>query len=335
MSRPLRIEFPGAVYHVMARGVARMRVFDDDTDYLTFLRLLGDLVSDAVLSVYCFCLMPNHPHILCETPRGELGRWMQRLLGRYGVHYNVRHGRVGHVWQARYRAILVDSGSYLLDCSRYIHLNPCAKKGLVSAPELWPWSSYANYVGGTVVVPWVSTEVILSEFNGAEHYREYVQAGLGKNLVSPFKLATAGLAYGGEEFVARIREMEKARKHRLDVCGRRALLSSEPSASADLIRALVNEQFADCSPCKRLQMLGYVLHRFTWLKNATIAGILNRTPAAVTLARGRIAERVSNDEGLRDRLAKIEQQLRSAGSPDPAKKARAAGTVAELLDFRF
>lgn len=334
MSRPLRIEFPGAVYHVMARGVARMRTFDDETDYLTFLNLLGDLVADGVLIVYCFCLMPNHPHILCETPRGGLGRWMQRLLGPYGWHYNVRHRRVGHLWQARYRAILVDSGSYLLDCSRYIHLNPCANQGLVSSPELWPWSSYANYVGGIVVAPWVSTELILSEFGGAEQYRDYVMVGLKQKVVSPFELAAGGLAYGGEAFVARIREIEKARQHRSEVGGRRALLRSELRASSDLIRALVAGRFADYSPCKRGQMLGYVLHRFTWMKNAEIAELLNRTPAAVTMARARIAKRVSGDEELRQRLDEIEQQLRYVASPLPPQEAQKSDTV-PVLDFKF
>lgn len=314
MSRPLRIEFPGAVYHVMARGVGRMRVFDDDTDYLKFLSLLGDLVSNRALIVYCFCLIPNHPHILCETPRGDLGRWMQALFGPYGSHYNIRHGRVGHVWQARYRAILIDTGSYLLDCSRYIHLNPCAGAGLVSAPELWPWSSYANYVGGTVVAPWVNTELILGEFGGPEQYREYVMAGLKQKLVDPFKVSAGGLAYGGEEFVARIREMEKARRHRSEVSGRRALLRSEPRASSDLIQALVGDRFADCSPCKRRQMLGYILHRFTWMKNSDIAQLLNRTPAAVTMARARIASRLPGDEELAHRVAEIERQLRSAAN---------------------
>jgi len=334
MSRPLRIEFPGAIYHVMARGVGRMRVFDDETDYLKFLGLLGDLVSDGALIVYCFCLIPNHPHMLCETPRGGLGRWMQLLFGPYGCHYNVRHSRVGHVWQARYRAILVDSGSYLLDCSRYIHLNPCANRGLVSAPELWPWSSYANYVGGTVVAPWVSTELILSEFGGPEQYRDYVMAGLKRKLISPFELAAGGLAYGGEEFVARIREMEKARRHRSEVSGRRALLRSEPRASVDLIEGLVSERFGDYSPCKRRQMLGYVLHRFTWMKNSEIAELLNRTPAAVTMARARIAKRLPGDEDLGRRVAEIEQRLRSVVNqvlPEKGEKVEARS----VLNFKL
>lgn len=177
--------------------------------------------------------------------------------------------------------------------------------------------------------------MILSEFGAREHYRDYVMAGLKRKLVSPFELAAGGRAYGGEEFVARVREMEKARRHRSEVSGRRALLRSEPRASTDLVEALVNERFADYSPCKRRQMLGYVLHRFTWMKNSEIAKVLNRTPAAVTLARARIAKRLPGDEELGRRLAEIEERLRSSvvkqvlpegGQKDPARS---------VLDFKL
>jgi len=106
----------------MARGVGRSRVFDDDKDYAEFLRLTGGLVSDGALVSHSFCLMPTHPHLLVETPYGGLGRWMQQLLADYARYYNRRHGRCGHLFQARYKAILVEDGEYLLECSRYIHL---------------------------------------------------------------------------------------------------------------------------------------------------------------------------------------------------------------------
>jgi len=181
-----------------------------------------------------------------------------------------------------------------------------------------------------VVAPWVSTELILSEFGGPEQYRDYVMAGLKRKLISPFELAAGGLAYGGEEFVARIREMEKARRHRSEVSGRRALLRREPRASVDLIEGLVSERFGDYSPCKRRQMLGYVLHRFTWMKNSEIAELLNRTPAAVTMARARIAKRLPGDEDLGRRVAEIEQRLRSVVNqvlPEKGQKVEARSVV--------
>lgn len=97
MSRPLRVEFPGAIYHAMGRGVARMKTFLDDTDRRFFLSLLERAVREKVLEVYAYVLMGNHFHLLCQTPFGTLSRWMQRLLGRYAAEFNRRHGRVGHL----------------------------------------------------------------------------------------------------------------------------------------------------------------------------------------------------------------------------------------------
>src|SRR5436309_422779 len=124
MPRPARIEFPGAIYHVMSRGVARTSTFLDDSEYLRFLCRLGMIVRKGILVVHAYCLMPNHFHLLLETPFGHLGRAMQTLLGSYAQRFNECHDRVGHLWQGRYRGLLVEDGDYFLECSRYIHLNP-------------------------------------------------------------------------------------------------------------------------------------------------------------------------------------------------------------------
>ena len=124
MARQLRIEYPGATYHVMSRGVARMNTFVDDQDRMRFLELVGEAAKAGALIVHAYCLMPNHYHLLAETPEAQLGRWMQQILGVYASGFNRRHKRVGHLWQGRYKAILVEEGEYFLECSRYIHLNP-------------------------------------------------------------------------------------------------------------------------------------------------------------------------------------------------------------------
>ena len=203
------IEFPGAIYHVMSRGVAGMRTFQDDSDYREFLRLLGLLVDAGVLIVHAYCLMINHIHLLLETPLACLGRWMQQLLGDYAQGYNRRHRRQGHLWQARYKAILVEDGEYLLECSRYIHLNPNRKK-LTRPAELWPWSSYRNYVGGPAMTDWVCTVRVLGHFAGRNDYQGYVESGRDETPISPFERARAGLVLGSEAFLKRIRDMTKA-----------------------------------------------------------------------------------------------------------------------------
>lgn len=186
MSRPVRVEYPGALYHVMARGVARMPTYIDDRDRGTFLDVLSKIVEAGSLDVHAYCLMPNHYHLLPATPRGELSRWMRHLNGEYAHAFNFRHKRVGHLWQGRYKAIVVQDAGYMKECSRYIHLNPNRAK-LTRPAERYRWSSYRNYVGGPAAVSWVSTHAVLAEFGGdGKAYRDYVESGKGEALISPF-----------------------------------------------------------------------------------------------------------------------------------------------------
>ena len=143
MTRPLRLEFPGALYHLTARGDRREDIFLDDTDRQTFLDLLAKEIRQQRWRLYAYCLMSNHYHLLIETPEGNLVAGMRRLNGVYTQAFNRRHGRVGHVLQGRYKSILVDKDAYLLELARYIVLNP-VRAGMVKRVQDWPWSS-AHY----------------------------------------------------------------------------------------------------------------------------------------------------------------------------------------------
>src|SRR4030042_35639 len=146
MARPLRIEFPGALYHVTARGNARQDIFLDDDDRLLFCSVLERVVSRFHLLLHAYCLMNNHYHLLVETPEGNLSKGMRQINGVYTQQLNRRYNRVGHVLQGRYKAILVDKDNYLLELSRYVVLNP-VRAGLVKQPSRWAWSSYHAMVG--------------------------------------------------------------------------------------------------------------------------------------------------------------------------------------------
>ena len=321
MSRPLRVEFPGAIYHVMARGVARTRAFDDDQDFTEFLRLTDELVRDGAWLVHSFCLMPTHPHLLVETPYGGLGRWMRSLLADYARFYNRRRRRSGHLFQARYKAILVEDGEYLLECSRYIHLNPNRKK-LTRPAELWPWSSYRNYVGGPTAVDWVTTERVMAHFESAKAYRSYVERGRGEEPISPFERATAGLVLGSPAFVERIQTLEKAMRPTREASGRRALRQSAPSAPYEMIRSTVETRFAALSQCKRTQILAFALYRLTWLKTVEIAQLVDRSPAAVCMARQRVERRIACDESFAVDWRMVEEEIHGeVGTPAPNKGA--------------
>ena len=142
MSRPLRIEFPNALYHVTARGDRREDIFEDDEDRRMFLSTLARVVTQFNWICHAWCLMDNHYHLLIQTPDGNLSKGMRQLNGIYTQAGNRRHRRVGHLFQGRFKAVLVDSDAYLLEVSRYVVLNP-VRAGTVKKPGAWPWSTKA------------------------------------------------------------------------------------------------------------------------------------------------------------------------------------------------
>jgi putative transposase len=178
MTRPLRLEVPDGTFHVTSRGNARQPVFLDDIDCETFLLLLRDAIRRFGWRCLTYCLMVNHYHLLLQTPHANLAPGMRDLNGGYARAFNRRHGRVGHVWQARYNSQLVQETDYVRAAIRYIVLNP-VRAGSVSSPEQWPWSSHAAIIAGTTD-PVVETAALLQQFAAgpaqpADEYRLFVE----------------------------------------------------------------------------------------------------------------------------------------------------------------
>lgn len=163
MARPLRIEFAGALYHITSRGNARENIYQDDVDRTVFLALLNRACSRHYWLCHAYCLMSNHYHLLIETNAATLSKGMKYLNGTYTQQYNRRHQRVGHVFQGRFKAILVEKDSYLLELARYIVLNP-VRAQMVRAAKDWPWSSYRATAGLTNPHECLTTDWILSGF---------------------------------------------------------------------------------------------------------------------------------------------------------------------------
>ncbi|MDH5536850.1 MAG: transposase, partial [Betaproteobacteria bacterium] len=154
MARPLRLEFAGAMYHVTARGNERQRIYLDDEDRRIYRDLLGKEVEQQGWVCYAYCLMDNHYHLLIETPEPNLVTGMRRLNGVYTQAFNRRHRRVGHLFQGRYKAIVVDKDAYLRELCRYIVLNPVRAKAVKTA-QRWPWSSYRATSGEEPPPSWL------------------------------------------------------------------------------------------------------------------------------------------------------------------------------------
>lgn len=147
MARRPRVHFPGALFHVISRGNQGQSIYKDDEDHRRFQGLLGEVVKRDSITLYAYVLMPNHFHLLLEVSRAPLAKAMQSLLYRYTRHYNQRYRKIGHLFQGRYRAILCDRDSYLMELIRYLHLNP-VRAGLISDPRRYRWSSHRDYLRG-------------------------------------------------------------------------------------------------------------------------------------------------------------------------------------------
>lgn len=215
LPRPLRLEYPGAFWHVYNRGVERRDIVLCDPDRRSFVDLLAATQRQFRWRIHAFVLMTNHYHLLIETPEPTLSRGMQKLDGDHAGWFNRVHRRVGPLWQGRFRAHLVDKESYLLELARYVVLNP-VRAGMVASPGEWPWSSYRSTAGISAPPPWLETETILERFDPWDRttamslYREFVMEGIGLGR-NPWDELRSRLYLGSEAFMARVQELTAAR----------------------------------------------------------------------------------------------------------------------------
>lgn len=310
MTRPIRIEFPGALYHVMSRGVGGNATYRDGDDRIRFLDGIGVLIEAGVLIVHAFCLMTNHFHLLCETPLGKLGRWMHQLLSNYSRSFNRRHSRVGHLWQARYKAILVEPGQHFLDCSRYIHLNP-VRAAMVRCAEEYVWSSYRRHLALDSVVDWVSREAVLAEAGGSDRYRLFVEAGLASDDESPFERAAGGVFFGDKQFVKKMRRLIRQPK-RLGDLSRYSSLNRLQSPPVEHLRAIVDDLLGNWSQCQRRRILAFILRRLSLMTGREIAKLIGRSEATVSEAWRDMANRMAVDEDWANRINELCRLVRQA-----------------------
>lgn len=232
MARPLRIEYPGAMYHLTSRGNARAAIFCDDADRLEFLGVLGNIVEQYNWCCHSYCLMDNHYHVLVETPDANLSAGMRQLGGIYTQKFNRRHNQVGHVFQGRYKSILVEKHNYLLELCRYIVLNPVRAR-LVASPADYSWSSYGATAGLTNKVSFLCTDWILSQFGNnretaQDQYRDFVMAGIGKE--SPWRNLRGQSILGGEDFLEKLSPYLEGKSGEKEI-PRRARFAGRPPLS--------------------------------------------------------------------------------------------------------
>jgi putative transposase len=208
MARPPRIEYEGALYHVLSRGNERREIFHDDKDRRMFLKSVGEMAQRFDLEILAYVLMPNHYHLLVKTRRPNLSKSLHWFGTTYTTRYNLRHSRSGHLFQGRFKSIIVENDAYLLQLSCYVHRNP-VRAGLVNRLMDYRWSTYPLYAYGRAKEKWLNTSVILSQFTQRdkhEAYRTKVQ-DYAKEERKISEDLRHGLFFGREEFFARLKEL--------------------------------------------------------------------------------------------------------------------------------
>ncbi|MFL6247937.1 MAG: REP-associated tyrosine transposase [Thermoanaerobaculia bacterium] len=219
MARPLRIEFPDALHHITSRGNERRPIFYDDGDRRMFLSLLGEAVQRFGWSVTVWVLMTNHFHFVVQTPEPNLSCGMQWLNGSYAAWFNHRHQRCGHLFQGRFKAILVEKETHFRELLRYVVLNP-VRAGIVDRPEDYQWSSYRSTAGLDAAADWLDVASILTLFDddaavAVQQYREFVVAKIDSS-ESLWDSLINGIYLGSESWARRMRKIVESKPRSTD-----------------------------------------------------------------------------------------------------------------------
>ena len=270
MARPLRIEYEGALYHITSRGNARQSIFKDDRDRLLFLNTLKGVVDRYHWLCHAYCLMDNHYHLVIETPDGNLAKGMRQLNGVYTQAYNRWHHRSGHIFQGRYKAILVQKESHLLEVCRYVVLNPVRAK-VVGDPRRWKWSSYGGTAGVEEPHGCLTTDWVLKQFGerrGRAHakYREFVREGIGGERI--YGKVRGQSLLGEEDFVDKligyvkgyeeVKEIPRVQRHlhrpTLEILFKGGAMGDKPRRDKKIEEAVVRHGYSQKEVAEHLGM---------------------------------------------------------------------------------
>ena len=310
MARKPRIHYPGAVYHVMLRGNAGQPVFFDGRDRCRLYLILQYVVERFGCRIHGFCFMTNHVHLVFQMGDIPLSRIMQNLSLRYTKWINYTQARTGHVFQGRYKALLLDADTYLLELVRYVHLNP-VRAGMVASPDEYPWSGHHAYLGKEPL-PWLTTDWVLSLFsddvqNARKGYEAFVADGIGEARRSEFHGGTCeGRILGDDIFADEV--LAKTNQRR-----RPDYLLADVVDSVCRSYGIKEEQIkapGKARPCAEARAIAALLVlESPGLSLTELGKMLNRDIAPLGRAGRRLLEAAQNDEELKTRIDNLQQSL--------------------------
>lgn len=299
MARKPRIHFPGACYHVIVRGNGGQDLFSADHDRQRFLQLLGKGIARFQHRVHAFCLMTNHVHLLVQVGEAPLSRIVQNLSFRYTRYINSTRNRTGHLFQGRYKAILVDVDRYLLELVCYIHNNP-VRAGLVARPEEYPWSSHRAYLG-EAELSWLTTDWVLAQFAGQSKravalYRNFLQADTAASMETALREGLFdGRILGGDHFAQdALAKAEEKDRQTLTV----EQVLTQVCVFYGLDRQAVSSTRRDRAVARVRAVAAYLIRESGYLSLTELAELIHRDISGLSRAASRLQQKMAEDAQL-------------------------------------
>jgi REP element-mobilizing transposase RayT len=321
MARPLRVEYPGAFYHVINRGNGGENIFRGIRDRIKFLDYLETAIERFSLRIYAYCLMTNHYHILLETQFPNLSQAIQWLNVSYAGYFNRKYKRNGHLFQGRFKSILVEADEYLKELTRYIHLNP-VRANLVEHPDEYKWSSYSKVTANAKTPEWLESTWLLSQFGAKRkqaiaNYKKFVEEASIKDLRNPAEDLAGGFILGSPDFITWIKEaFLSIRSDENEIPQLREL---KPKIDIDKIIIAVCREF-DCNIETILHkgkkrnvardVAIYLTHKLSGEKGKNLGAYFgNISGAAITGRHNFIAEHIEKNAPLRKRIKRLKDKI--------------------------
>ena len=325
MARPLRIQYPGAVYHITCRGNARADIYKDNKDRKAFLEILTESQKIYSIKIYSYVLMNNHYHLLIETPKGNLSEYMRHFNMRYTSHYNRRHKKTGHIYQGRFKSILVDKDTYLTMLSRYIHLNPVRIKGMKKKPykekmkylEKYKWSSLSGYIDKREKQEFVDYKLVLEEYGGDNKkgrraYADIISKDASGQMEVKDKIVGQSII-GKEDFIEKV--LDRYLKKKPDMREQPSLRELHGlRVKEEIIDAIKEETGKGLDEIKKSKgiernVLMDLLYRAGGIKGAEIGRLLEVDYSTVSQGRKRLRDKLKKDKKLKHIVNRIEGKL--------------------------
>lgn len=318
MARPLRIEYENAVYHVTARGNDRKRVYFCEADYRKFLQCISEAKKKYAILLHCYVLMSNHYHLIIETPEANLSRTMHHINSAYTSHINRKRKRSGHLFQGRYKAIVVSKDSYLSELSRYIHLNP-VRAGITQKPEEYQYSSYKAYISkGKDDL--LNQELVLGLLGGnavqaKSKYRKFVDCAISAEADNPFEDVYGGIILGADKFIKEtLSRIKEEYLQKTEISNRKFLKSRHDVG--EVIEAVAKHFKADRKQLinnrnrRQRKIAIYLLKKHTGATNKEIGEIFDGLSySAISRSNERFQTHLQKDRKLKKEINEIESKL--------------------------